>query len=321
MIALNFSIFVGRPIVYDGIMPKRSNRVRSMTQQGLIAKSNFSRRRFLQVAGGFAVPGTIPASAKGPQAGKIKLAVKYHMILEPELSIAAKFKMLARAGFDGVELKTNEKVDHAEVKAAISDTGIPVHGIVNASDPDVVSGVKLAEKLGADSVLVLAAEDKQLSWDENSAVWQKRVRDAVPLAEASGVKLCIENVRATFLKTAEGMCRFIDSFESDVVKSYFDLGNTITWTEQSGEHWADVLAKRIYKLDIKDRGHAEFGEPRLKREGITTGTNGGEVNWDEVRKELAEVNFSGWATAEVRGGDEARLTRMSAWMRDVLDLD
>ena len=45
------------------------------------------------------------------------------------------------------------------------------------------------------------------------------------------------------------------------------------------------------------------------------------MNWADVRKELAEVNFSGWATAEVAGGDEARLTRMAAWMRDVLDLE
>ena len=46
----------------------------------------------------------------------------------------------------------------------------------------------------------------------------------------------------------------------------------------------------------------------------------GELVWAEVRKRLAHVNFSGWATAEVRGGDESRLTRMKAWMRDVLDL-
>ncbi|MDB4657116.1 sugar phosphate isomerase/epimerase [Verrucomicrobiales bacterium] len=286
----------------------------------MIEKTKFhSRRHFFKATGGLALASA--GLAKGPLAGRIKIAVKYHMIQEPELSVVEKFLMLKRAGFDGVELKTTEKVDHDEVLAAISKTGLSVHGIVNASSPDVIAGVKVAKKLGADSVLILAAEDKNLSWDENFPVWQKRVSEAIPLAKESGVKLCIENVRATFLKTAEGMSKFIDSFESDVVKSYFDLGNTITWTEQSGEHWADVLAKRIYKLDIKDRGHAEFGDPKTKRAGITTGTNGGEVNWADVRKELAEVNFSGWATAEVAGGDEARLTRMAAWMRDVLDLE
>ena len=62
-----------------------------------------------------------------------------------------------------------------------------------------------------------------------------------------------------------------------------------------------------------------FGEPRLKREGAV-GTNGGEVHWEKVRQLLAAVEFSGWATAEVRGGDRERLAGIAAWMRDVLDL-
>ncbi len=45
------------------------------------------------------------------------------MIQEPELSVVEKFLMLKRAGFDGVELKTTEKVDHDEVLAAISKNG------------------------------------------------------------------------------------------------------------------------------------------------------------------------------------------------------
>jgi hexulose-6-phosphate isomerase len=116
------------------------------------------------------------------------------------------------------------------------------------------------------------------------------------------------------------MVSFVDFFESPVVRSYFDLGNTITWTEQPAEHWAEVLGKRVYKLDIKDRGHAEFGEAKLKREGAV-GTNGGEVHWERVRNILDQNDFSGWATAEVTGGDRKRLKRMAGWMRDVLELD
>ncbi|MBL6911072.1 MAG: TIM barrel protein [Pirellulales bacterium] len=146
------------------------------------------------------------------------------------------------------------------------------------------------------------------------------MRKAIPIAEKWGVSLCIENVRATFLKTGEEMARFIDSFDSPFVRSYFDIGNSITWTEQSAGHWAQVLGRRIYKLDIKDRGHPEFGDAKLKRAGITTGTDGGEVNWVEVREELNRVSFSGWATAEVTGGDRKRLAGIAGWMRDVLDL-
>jgi L-ribulose-5-phosphate 3-epimerase len=256
----------------------------------------------------------------GKFAGRIKIAVKYHMIREEGLSVVEKFRLLKEVGLDGTELKTNEKVDPEEVVRAIEETGVPVHGVVNSSDPDISGAVELAKFYGGDSVLVLAAEDERMSYEENFQRWQALMHPAIPLAREHGIKLCIENVRATFLKTAEGMVRFIDSFEApDVVRSYFDTGNTITWTEQSAEHWARVLKKRIYKLDIKDRGHVEFGDNKLAREGVTTGTNGGEVNWKGVREELDEVGFMGWATAEVVGGGRERLAGIAGWMRDVLD--
>lgn len=256
----------------------------------------------------------------GPFDGKIKLAVKYHMIQEPKMSIAEKFAMLREIGFDGTELKTDEDVEHDEVLAAIESTGIPVHGIVNAGEPEIVPALELAHKLGSETVLSFAREFTDLSYEENFKRWQGYVREALPLAEEHGIVICIENVRATFLKEAEEMARYIDSFDSPYVKSYFDLGNTITWTEQSAEHWAKVLGKRIHKLDIKDRGHAEFGDPKTAREGAV-GTDGGEVHWEKVRAELAKVDFSGWATAEVAGGGREHLVRMRGWMMDVLNLD
>jgi len=242
------------------------------------------------------------------------------MIDEPELSIGEKFRMLRDIGFDGVELKTDEAVDRNEISKAIEETGLPAHGVVHSANPDIVSAVTLAKRFGGDSVLVVASEDPKKSYDENFRHWQGRVGEAIPMAEKMGIYICIENVRATFLKTGEEMARFIDSFDSPFVRSYFDVGNTITWTEQSAEHWAKALGSRIYKLDIKDRGHLEFGDAKRKRKGIATGTDGGEVNWVKVREELNRASFSGWATAEVAGGDRKRLRGIAGWMRDVLDL-
>jgi len=278
-----------------------------------------SRRRFLWSTAALAATPAKGVNA-GPLAGRIRIAVKYQMIQETDLSVKQKLEMLRKIGFDGVELKVDDEVDQDEMVAATKETGFPVHGIINAAHEDIRPSVELAHRLGCDSVLVLAREFPEVSYEDNFARWQKNVRAVMPLAEQHGIKLCIENVRATFLKTAEKMVSFIDSFESPVVRSYFDLGNAITWTEQPAEHWAEVLGKQVYKLDIKDRGHAEFGEANLKREGAV-GTNGGEVHWERVRKILDRNGFSGWSTAEVRGGDRERLKRMAGWMRDVLDLD
>ena len=80
-----------------------------------------------------------------------------------------------------------------------------------------------------------------------------------------------------------------------------------------------VLGRRIVKLDIKDRGHTEFGDPKTRSQDAV-GTDGGEVHWKNVRDELKKTNFNGWATAEVKGGGKERLTRMSIWMRGILGL-
>ena len=79
-----------------------------------------------------------------------------------------------------------------------------------------------------------------------------------------------------------------------------------------------VLGKRIVKLDVKDRGHTEL-RPKDKVSDAV-GTDGGEVHWKNLRDELKKTNFSGWATAEVKGGGKERLTRMSSWMRGILGL-
>lgn len=245
--------------------------------------------------------------------------MKFHMIDEPALSVTEKFELLREVGLDGVEFKFDEKVSLPEIEEAREKTGLPVHGIVNAARTEILPAIDMAHRLGGNSVLVLAGENSDLSFSENAKVWKEHIRRALPEAEKRGIRLCIENVRATFLKTAEAMVEFVDSFGSPNVRSYFDLGNTITWTEQSAEYWAEVLGDRIYKLDIKDRGHPEFGDERLKRAG-TQGTNGGEVHWEKVRSNLREIDFSGWATAEVRGGNRERLAGIANWMRDVLEL-
>jgi L-ribulose-5-phosphate 3-epimerase len=275
-----------------------------------------NRRNFLTSTGLALTAPAFPVDAASNRQRRIKIAVKYAMIQE-DLSVNDKFKLLRDLGFDGVEVYTRNRNDESQYLRATQKAGLPVHGVVNASDPDIKGAVEMAANLGATSVLVLAKHDPDKSYQDNFKNWQKLVSSGIAAAEKHGVKLLIENVRATFLKTAKGMAAFIDSFENPMVGSYYDTGNTISWTEQSAEHWAHVLGRRIGKVDVKDRGHAEFGDAKLKSK-TARGTDGGEVHWVNVRKELRAVNYSGWGTAEVRGGDRKRLARMATWMDGVL---
>ena len=87
---------------------------------------------------------TPPASAAG-DTPRLKKAVKIGMVSREakNLSLADKFELLKRLGYDGIELDSPNRLDAKEVLAAIDKTGLPVHGVVDSvhwkqtlSDPD-----------------------------------------------------------------------------------------------------------------------------------------------------------------------------------------
>ncbi|MCA9119048.1 MAG: sugar phosphate isomerase/epimerase [Planctomycetaceae bacterium] len=255
-------------------------------------------------------------SRAGEFTGKIKKAVKYHMITE-DLSIRDKFQLLKELGFDGVELRTRDKFDRGEALRASESTGLPIHGVINSSDPDIKSAIELAKYFGGTSVLVVVPTDAKGSYLANYKERQDIIRRAIPDAEKHEIKILIENVWASFLIEPLSMARFVDELDSPMVGVYFDVGNNIRWGY--AEHWIEVLGKRIGKLDIK-----EFDRTLQNNEGLRNGFNveigEGSVDWPRVREELQKIEYSGWATAEVKGGGRERLAEIAARMNNVLDL-
>ncbi len=95
------------------------------------------------------------------------------------------------------------------------------------------------------------------------------------------------------------------------------MGNVVRWGWP--QHWIEVLGKRIVKLDIKEFDlKVAYQKGMLKAFANPLGQ--GSVEWDKVRIELAKINFTGWATAEVQGGDKTRLAQIAQRMDRVLDL-
>ena len=84
---------------------------------------------------------------------------------------------------------------------------------------------------------------------------------------------------------------------------------TYGWPEQ----WIRTLGKRIVKLDIK-----EYSRERRDKEGRWKGFQvellEGDCDWPQVMAALREIGFEGWATAEIPGGGEERLTDIAARM-------
>ena len=136
-------------------------------------------------------------------------------------------------------------------------------------------------------------------------------KKAIPHAAQKGQHILIENVWNNFLydpkgddnQSAELLKKYIDEINSPWVGSYFDIGNHQRFGKPA--EWIRTLGKRIVKLDVKDwsteNGFCKIGE--------------GDVDWPEVRKALKEINYSGCATAEVRGGNQQRCAEILNNMR------
>ena len=252
------------------------------------------------------------------QPPRIKKAVKYHMIKE-DLSVLDKFKLLADLGFDGTEIHVTTKVDRAEVRRASEVTGVRVHGFLNSDRPDLVHAIDSAKFYGGTSVLVVAGRvNEENSYDVVYREQQDRLRDALPYAEQQGIKLLIENVWNNFLLSPLEMARFIDELESPAVGVYFDVGNVVRfgWPDQ----WIRILGRRIGKLDIKEYSRKKQMEEGL-RKGFEVEIGEGDCNSPAVRAALNEIGYrSGWATAEVPGGNRQRLAEIAERMNQVLQL-
>ncbi len=281
-----------------------------------------NRRRFVSQstlalgAATFSAGGHSPARA-AEMTGRIKKGVKITMVKEPDLSITEKFTMLKEIGFDGVELRTEYRDDLAAYLKAVDQSGLKVHGIVNSNKPDLETAVKFASDVGGDSVLYVASYDRKRplmeSWNETQAV----IRKGLPAAEKYQVKILVENVWAGFLISALDVERYVDEINNPWFGSYFDVGNNVRWGVP--QHWIQILGSRIGKLDIKEWNDEKHSSEGL-RSGFSSELGEGTIDWAAVRAALLEIDYKGWATAEVKGGNRDRLSDISKRMDNILGL-
>lgn len=290
-----------------------------------------TRRTFLASTGAVMAAATLGGA--GPQTpGRIRKAVKFGMI-DVDLSVEGKFRLLQELGFDGVEMPSPADLDIDEVRAAAALTGITVHGVVDAvhwksplSDPDPVvrargrhaleGALRDCRRYGGDTVLLVpAVVNRRVSYADAWTRSQQEIRVVLPLAKQLGVRIAIENVWNNFLLSPLEAARYIDSFQSPWIGWYFDVGNVVRygWPDQ----WIRTLGKRVLKLDIK-----EYSRSKRDNEGLWKGFNveigDGDCDWPAVMAALRAIEYRGWATAEVAGGDADRLRDIAGRMDSVL---
>lgn len=297
---------------------------------------SLNRRRFFKITAGTTLGslavGSVPfsyAAEEKPESRRIFKAIKFGMFNE-NIPMAEKFRLLKEMGFDGVELDSPGGQDKAEALKASRDTGLPVHGVVDSihwgtrlSDPDPavrakgLEGLKTAIReshfVGGYSVLLVPGKVSDPENENQEQVWHRsieQIRQALPLAARLGIRILIENVWNGFCyqpdgsdnQTADQLAAYIDDIGSPWVGSYFDIGNHRKFAKP--EEWIRTLGRRIVKLDVKDwsraNGWTKIGE--------------GDMDWPAVRRALRDIGYSGWATAEVAGGNRDRIREIGERM-------
>ncbi len=295
-----------------------------------------TRRRFLAAAaatGALVRPSDRTAAAEPPAApARFKKAVILGMV-KGDMPVMDKFRLLKDLGFDGVEIEAHKGLNPEEVVRARDATGLVVHGVVagvlwkqqlssndgavRAKAVELLKGaVDEAKAYGATTVLTIpGVVNKETFYADAYRRSLEEIPKAIPHAARAGVKLALENVWNQFLLSPLEAARFLDELNAPEVGWYFDAGNVVRcgWPE----HWIAVLGRRILKVHIK-----EYSRKKQQEEGLWKGFDvelgEGDCDWPTVMKALRDVGYAGWITAEVPGGDRARLADIARRMDQII---
>ena len=265
--------------------------------------------------------------------GRIYKTLKIGMV-KVKGSLTEKFAAAKEAGFAGIEMNS-PGMDVEATRLAIKESGLPVDGTVCSTHwnkthtspdekvraealRDLQTAIRDTHAVGGNTALLVVGHGKD---GPESEIWPRAIENiskALPLCAELGVYIAIENVWNRFLydhdgdhlQPADKFVKFVDELNSPWVGMQFDIGNH--WKYGSMGDWIRSLGKRVVKLDLK--GYSRAQNNWVKEIGT------GDIDWADVRKALIEINYYGWAAAEVGGGDLERLKQISANMDRVFGL-
>ncbi len=279
-------------------------------------------------ASGTVMPVTDDVSLKGRLYKTLKIGM-----VGVEGTLVDKFNACKEAGFDGIEMDS-PGMNVADTLHAIQETGLPVDGTVCSSHwsirhtdsnpetrqkalDDLKHALEATKAVGGHTVLLVVGHGND---GPEAEIWARSIENiakALPLASKLGVYIAIENVWNHFLydhngpptQTADKYVKYVDELNSPWVGMQFDIGNH--WKYGSMGDWIRQLGKRIVKLDLKGFSRANNQFTKITE---------GDLDWADVRKALVEIDYYGWAAAEVNGGGLAQLKEISAEMDTVFNL-
>ena len=279
-------------------------------------------------------PPPAPVLPPRPEQGLL-FSCKYGMTKGPTLD--ERLTAARDAGMDGVDFDAAASVTPEALREAVARTGVFVHNAINhahwsatltsADEAKRAKGlenlkhcIRVSHAAGGSGVLLVVGVKGD--GPEGPARAREEILKAVPLAASLGQRILFENVWNGLFYEDDGprnqsvkpFADYIDSFQSPWVGAFFDLGNHARYGDVAT--WVRELGPRIAKLDIKGYSNRK-ADAEGKGKGFTDITEG-DIDWASVRAALREIGFTGWVSAEVGGGDVARLRTVLDQMKRAL---
>lgn len=253
-----------------------------------------------------------------------------------KLSIVERLRLAADAGFDGVDFDQAGEFTVEQARDAVRESGVFVHNAINhahwndrlTSADDAVRAkgraniehcIRCSHAAGGSGVLIVVGRGDDAPAETAEDRCREEIRKLLPLAASLGQMILVENVWNRMMYDHDGQpdqgperfIRFVDSFRSPWVGMYYDIGNH--WKYGQPAEWIRAFGHRCVKLDVK-------GFSRAKDKFVDITSEDDDLPWGQVQKALADIGFTGWATAEVGGGGRERLTLVRQQMQKAFGL-
>ena len=256
-------------------------------------------------------------------------------------SIESALSQTKNNGFDALELSVssegviNTNTSKAEcelIRKKIEDSGVFVDSIATgmswgvsptSNDKSIreksislhQDALKVANYLDCKALLFVPGVVKSpispeiVRYDRALDRLREAINQMLPIAEDLNVDLCMENVWNGFFYSPIELRDFVDSFDSDRLGVYLDIGNLIGY-QQHPPHWIELLNSRIKRVQIKD----------FQENFDWTGSfsfcdiGAGYVPWKDTIAALDAIQYKSTIIAEMLPWDETILSRTSAAM-------
>lgn len=261
---------------------------------------------------------SLPQGGKQPLDSALALA-EQHGYAALELTIGPEDTV--RPNFSPAECEAiRQQINDAPVIVETMASGMSWSNNPVSDDPAVRraalamndSAIQRAAWLGCDAYLLVPGivacpwSEEKVRYDHALDRSREMITQLLETCERLGVDLCLENVWNGMFYSPIEFLEFVDSFGSERLGVYFDVGNLIG-VHQHPPHWIELLGPRIKRVHIKDyapkKGFCDLLE--------------GDVPWVETMAALRAIGYDATVVAEMMPPDDTLLERASGAMDEI----